>query len=142
MTLQDGSAAKAAQIEFAIGDASRAYLKAKEDEAEAKERRQQAENVLMALVQNQKAEGTVSVEAAGYRVSITNKVNRTLDQKSVAKLIRELPDEQSAVRIEYKLSLTGLRSMTEYYPEAASILSRAITTTPARAGIKVSEVDD
>jgi hypothetical protein len=140
MPLQDGSAAKGATEQFALGDACMAYQEAKRKEEEAKAQRLQAEEVLARLVGNKKPEGSESMAGCGFRVTVTNGITRTLDQEIVAEIIGDLPDEQSAVQQRYSLSMTGLKSMMEYHPEAVAILNRAITSKPKKAAIKVVEI--
>ena len=117
-----------------------AYRQAKADEEAARKRRLQAEDVITGLVKNEKPAGAKSLECGNWKVSVTNKVTHSLDQDVVREIIDDLPDEQSAVKLKYELSMTGLKSMMEYYPEAVAILNRAMTTKPAKPTIKITEV--
>ena len=122
-----------------IDTVAAAYVIAKECEVQAKELREEAERRLLNLI-DVKPGDTKTATALNYSVTVKAGLNQRVDQAMAVEIIGELPDEQDALVVRYDLSLTGLKAMERYYPEAVAILRRAITTKPAKPTIKVTEV--
>jgi hypothetical protein len=105
----------------------------KSEETEIKEARTALENALAAMVAT-KDEGTDKKEFGPFKVTVTSKLNRTLDYPAYLALENDIPEGVRCVDLEPKLNLTKLRSIDAVRPGFSTAF---VTTRPGKPGIKI-----
>jgi hypothetical protein len=113
------------------------YLRAKRFEEEAKQVRLAAEARLIAAVNNDKLEGSMTVDTPHFKVSVANKLTRTLDYEAYQSLAASLPETLQFVDMDPKINLTKLRHLEAVDP---TIVARCVTVKPAKPSITIKEV--
>lgn len=113
------------------------YLDAKRLEEAAKERRLAAEAALIAAVNNDKLEGSKTVDTPQFKVTVANKLTRTLDYVAYKTICDGLPEALQFVELDPKINLTKLRHVEAVDP---AIVAICITTKPAKPSITIKEV--
>lgn len=117
-------------------------------EAKKREDRANADRValemqLITLLSFVKPEGSETQKHGDFKVTLTNKLNRTVDVKEWA-LIKELVplEMQGVVEVETKLKVNaeGARWIEANEPEIWDICRQAITVKPAKTAVKVEVV--
>ncbi|PID48694.1 MAG: hypothetical protein CR991_10295 [Proteobacteria bacterium] len=122
-----------------IDQAAELYQQAKAAMAEAKAAMDIAENRLIELVNNQQEEGTESREGKRFRVKVSNKLTRKLDDKALLKLQGIVPDVVLDMCFKWKVSLDirayrlVLNSDAPYIPALQSV----VTAKPAKTSLTV-----
>lgn len=89
-------------------------------------------------------EGTVHEEAGHWKVTVTSKLTRTLDEARLREVAHQIPDDVGAKVIRWKpdLVLKELRACQEYRPEVYAVLASALTVKPAKPSVKVQILDE
>jgi hypothetical protein len=127
-----------------IDVAAAALLAAKENERLAIEARIDAEQALIALAgDNLKPEGANTLLSDAYKVTITTKVNRSVDQEKLAEIAKQVPGEFGKRLIRWKpdLVLSELRYIEANEPQVYAIVAQAITAKPAKPSVEVKAVE-
>jgi len=116
------------------------YLAAKADEESARERRYAAEVSIASLV-GSKSEGQTTTNTDRFKVVAKYKINRTLDAKVWAKIAPELDPTIALHLVKFKpeLDLKGYR-WCEGNPEVFAIVSKAVTSRPAKVSLTITEI--
>lgn len=109
-------------------------LKAREDEAKAE--RAELESELAAAIAD-RVEGTASLVAGNYKVTVTSKLTRTLDYPAYQAIENDIPEGVRCVRFKPEIDLKKLRAMDAVRPGFSAAF---ITTRPARPTVKVELV--
>ena len=112
------------------------YMDAKAAEAAAKEERLVAEAKLLAAINPSKLEGTETKATDGFKVSITTKLNRSLDYPAYKSL--ELPDNLAFVDMKPSLNIKNLRMIERIDP---ALVAKCVTVKPAKPTIKIEPVE-
>jgi len=123
--------------------AAYALTQAKAAEDAAREHRLACENTLIELV-GVKEEGTKSAKTAFYKVSTVGSLTRSLVPNW-----RELFDDDAidaesfsaVLKMEPKLSVSGLKQVATANPEAYRAIARAIVSKPAKVAVKVELIE-
>lgn len=113
------------------------YLIAKELEEDAKKNRLKAEHELIAAIGHTDLEGTKTVQTDIYKVSVSNKLTRTLDMDQYMTVRDTLPEALQFVDLKPSINLTRLRHLEAVDP---SIVAKCVTVKPAKSSVKVVEV--
>lgn len=119
------------------------YLAAKEAEDRAEENRLAVEaELVQALAEHQPEEGSKTVEADGYKITLTQRISRKLDEKAWALVADAIPMSVSPIaKVEaYKIDDAGCRWLKTNEPGLWTVLSKALTEKPQKIGVKVQEV--
>jgi DNA/RNA endonuclease G (NUC1) len=89
-------------------------------------------------------EGTSHVEAGHWKVTVTSKLNRSLDEAKLRAIAHQIPDDVGAKVIRWKpeIVVKELRAVMEYRPDVYAILSTALTVTEAKPSVKVQILDE
>ena len=119
------------------------YLAAKQAEEQARDARIAAEEVLVALLPDAvPEEGSKTVDADGYKVTLTQRVTRKLDEKAYALIEDAIPAGVNPVsRVEtFKVDDAGCRWLKANEPGLWTVLSKALSEKPQKIGVKVMEV--
>lgn len=113
---------------------ARIVAKRSEDEAAAKRRDIDAK-IAAVLADASKQEGTVTQKVDGFKVSVTYKMTRSVDQELVEKEWAKMTDAQhAAFKWKADLSLAAFKKLDG--TEQAG-LSKYITTKPATASVSI-----
>ena len=117
------------------------FLLAKRLEDEAKERRIEAEQAILAELYTLKPEGQTKVKESGYTITVTTSFNRRIDGSVLGAISDHIPKHllDQAIRWKPEVNLTGLRYLQTANPDTYAILAQAITTTPAKPSIRIEK---
>ena len=114
------------------------YIAAKRDEDAAKKARIAAEERILAL-QPAKEEGATTVEAGGYKVTLTGSISYSADDLEAVRNITAKWDANLVpIKTSSVLDATGCKYLRANRPELWAQLARAVTTKPAKTSVKVS----
>jgi len=120
-----------------------AYLAAKKAECAANKERIKAEEAILAAVapEDIPTEGSTTIGTEGYKLTITQRISRKLDEKAYAMIAESIPERLRPVNyVEVaKIDDAGCRWLRDNEPGLWQVLSAAITEKPARIGVKVTE---
>ena len=111
------------------------FMEAKAKEAAAKEERLAIESELLEAIKPAKLEGTETRATDGFKVSVTSKLNRTLDYDKYQTL--GIPDNMSFVDLKPAINLKHLRMIERLDP---TLVAQCVTVKPAKPSIKIEEV--
>ncbi|MFU8817398.1 MAG: hypothetical protein ACNA7W_18785 [Pseudomonadales bacterium] len=113
------------------------WLTAKALEGAANHERIRIEQQMLPFLE-QKAEGSVTSDVDGFKVTVTNRVNRKLDPAVWSAVGEQIPAELRPIKTRIELDDVGVRWLMNNEPELYAIVATAITATPAKPGIKVT----
>ena len=85
-----------------------------------------------------RVEGTASLTAGNYKVTVTSKLTRTLDYPAYQAIENDIPEGVRCVRFKPELDLKKLRAMDAV---RSGFSAAFITTKPARPSVKVELVE-
>lgn len=87
-----------------------------------------------------KEEGSSTIKPDGYKVTITGKINRTLDPAAWDSVADKVPANLSPVSYKPTLDSRGLKYLQNSEPEIYRVVAQAITAKPGKPAIKVEKV--
>lgn len=120
-----------------------AWLQAKADERQAVEYRRKIEDELLEIMPvNLMVEGVQNIAAEGFKVKVTPRFNRKIDDAEVQRIAREndLFDHVEAL-FRYKPEINAKQwKLTD--ESITSMFADAITTTPGRPSFAVEEITE
>lgn len=87
-----------------------------------------------------KQEGSQTHKTDGYKVTITGKINRTLDVATWDSVVDKVPTNLSPVVYKPSLDAKGLKYLQQNEPDVYRIVAEAITAKPGKPAIKVEKV--
>ena len=114
-----------------------AYLIAKQSEEAAKQARLVAESRLVEAIGNDKPEGAKSIQTATHKITVSNKVTRSLDYPAYQSIENTLPEGLRFVDYKPEINITKLRHVEAVDP---AIIAACITMKPAKPSVSVKEV--
>src|SRR5690625_1486487 len=115
-----------------------AWLAAKAAEEKAKESRILAEEAIVSIL-GCKEEGSETYKQYGYKLTITGRVNRTVDQSAWDSVADKIPSQLSPIKYKPALDLKRLRYLQHSEPEIYRIAAEAITATPGKPSVKIEK---
>jgi len=117
------------------------YLALKEAEEQARSARIIAEEAIIAEI-GCPEEGSKTHDVDGYKVTVTQRISRKLDEKAYALISASIPEELRPVQyVEVaKVDDRGCRWLAENQPGYWNILADCITEKPGKPGVKVQKV--
>ena len=120
-----------------LAEAIHDYIAAKRVEDDAKRRRVAAEDRILAL-QPAKEEGSITVAAGDWKVTLTGKLGYSCDDLDALRNITARWDA-NLVPLKHTTVLddTGCRYLRRERPELWAQLARVVTTKPAKTAVKV-----
>lgn len=114
----------------------------KEAEAEARAARLDAEDDLIeALALPDKEEGSMTRTFGPWKVTVTNKLTRNFDPDAWAEVCDQVPANLRPVRMRLELDVKGLRWLADNRPDIYKIVSRCVTTKPAKTAVTIKRKD-
>lgn len=113
------------------------YIAAKRDEDAAKKARLAAEDRILAL-QPAKEEGALTVEAGGFKVTLTGSLSYSADDIEALRNITARWDANLVpLKTTTALDATGCKYLRRERPELWAQLARVVTVKPAKVSLKV-----
>ena len=73
----------------------------------------------------------------GMKVTITGKLTRTLDQAAWEEVKSEIPESLWPIKVKQELDTTGVKYLMANEPQIYALVSKAITTKPAKTAVEV-----
>ena len=124
--------------EQALADLGQKWRKAKQAEAAANKARVAIESQIIAIT-GCKEEGSQTHDAGPFKITVTGKLNRTLDRALWNEIERTIPKAKRPVEYVPRLDTKGLRYLENYEPELFRTIAQAITTKPGKPAISIKE---
>lgn len=113
------------------------WIEAKRTEDAAKAQRLEIEERILA-VQPAKEEGATTLEAAGYKVTLTGSLSYKADDLDALREITRAWDANLVpIKTTHALDATGCKFLRRERPELWKEIARVITVSPAKTGVKV-----
>ena len=84
-----------------------------------------------------KEEGSQTFEAGEWKVRVTGKLNRTLDQAAWESIAPTIPEAMRPVEYAPKLDTKGLRYLENNEPDVYKRVCEAIVTKPGKPAVEV-----
>lgn len=115
-----------------------ALSRAKKSEDASKAKRIGAEEALIAAL-GQRDEGSKTHTVDDWSVTITAKVNRTMDWKAWADVAASVPEQLRPVKMEPKLDLKGVKWLQENDKANYKIVASCLTSKPAKTAVTIKK---
>jgi len=117
------------------------YLQAKQDESLANERRVAIEEQIIEVLGGIEAEGSMTKNIEGYKITLTQKMSRKLDENALLFVRQEVPEDMIPVEevTSLKINDKGCRWLKENEPGVWRLVSKCITEKPMKIGVKIEE---
>lgn len=109
-------------------------------EDDARGQRIKAEEALIAAL-GQKSEGSQTHKTDQWSVTITGKINRTLDVAAWDSIKGNIPPELQPVRYKPEIDLKGLRWLEENEKGVYATVAQAISAKPGKASVEVKRIE-
>lgn len=87
-------------------------------------------------------EGSKTHACGAYKVTVTGRVNRTIDGDKWYTIRAGIPKTMWPVREKLSADVRGCRYLAEKHPELWAVAAAAITEKPGKPGIKVEVYDE
>lgn len=114
------------------------WIESKRAEEAAKAQRLEIEERILA-VQPAKEEGSTTVEAAGYKVTLTGSLSYKADDLDALRNIASKWDAGLVpIKTTHALDATGCKYLRRERPELWAQIARVITVSPAKTALKVA----
>lgn len=120
-----------------LADAVGAYVVAKRQEDDAKKARLAAEERILAL-QPAKEEGATTVEAGGFKITLTGKLAYKCDDlDAMREVTRKWDANLVPIKTTSVLDEIGCKFLRKERPDLWAELARVVTIQPAKTALKV-----
>jgi predicted transcriptional regulator len=126
-----------------VCDLMQAWIGAKHEEDEANKNRINIENLLISTLAFNKREGSETKKFDDLKITFTAKLNRTVDVDKWLEIKAQVPENLQAVveeKVTYKVTDKGARWLEENNRDVYALVSKAITTKPAKVAVKVEVI--
>lgn len=110
-------------------------------EDEAKRQRIEAEEALITAL-GQKSEGSQTYKTEQWSVTITGKINRTLDVGAWNSIKTLIPEQLHPVRYKPEIDIKGLRWLEENDKGVYATVAQAISAKPGKASVEVKRIEN
>lgn len=114
------------------------WLRAKAEEAAANKRRIGIEDQIVALT-GKRDEGSQTIEATGFKVTVTGKVSMKLDWDKWQSVRDKIPRNLWPIKTEEKLDERGVKYLRSNEPEIYALIP--VEIKPAKTAIEVKAVE-
>ncbi len=117
---------------------------AKIAEERARAERIDAEQEVIGLVGETKAEGASSVRDGQWKITVTGVVNRRIDEAALAAVRERLSPAllEQAVRFKPEPITAGVRYLQNNEPEAYAVFAEALIATPGKPQVRVERLQE
>lgn len=97
------------------------------------------EDAIVELVANEKIEGTKAIDTGAFKVTVTKKLNRSLDDDGIQELMIKNPTlaRKFPFTPTWKLDLPQLRALQSADEHTFMLASQAITTKTAKPALSI-----
>lgn len=113
------------------------WLQAKEDEQQANSRRRYIEQQIIDIV-GVAEEGTTNKETDTFKIKTVGKLTRSLNDQALQEDWDSLPAEiKKCVKWKSSLDVKNLRSLESMRDDLVPVMSKYLTTKPAKASVSV-----
>lgn len=112
------------------------WREAKRAEALARDDRIRIEQEIIAIT-GCKAEGSKTHQAGEWKVTVTGKLNRTLDRAAWESIASDVPEHLRPVEYKPSLDLKGLRYLESHHPDIYRRVAEAIVTKPGKPAVEI-----
>lgn len=113
------------------------WLVAKAKEEAANKERIRIEDKILPFLE-QKKEGAVTTElASGHKVTITNKLSRTMDFDAFARVRDQIPENLRPIKVKEVLDDAGVKWLQNNEPELYETIAPCLTVKPAKPGVRI-----
>jgi len=114
------------------------WLEAKQEERKATKTRVEIEEQILALIPAPD-EGSKTESVGDMKVTLTQRINRKVDDKAWSIIREEIPEEIRPIEIieSLKIDNRGLKWLEENEPGYYKLVCKCITEKPAKVGVKV-----
>lgn len=120
-----------------LTDLANDWLTAKANEEACRKARVAIEERMLPFLEA-KTEGTITTELlSGHKVTVTNKLTRTLDFAGFNKIRDQIPENLRPVKIKELLDDQGVKYLQKNEPDIYALIAPHLTVKPAKPGIKV-----
>lgn len=86
-------------------------------------------------------EGSKTHNLEGVKVTVTSRVNRTIDERKWREIRSGVPKNLWPVKEKVTVEPKGCRYLAENHPELWGVVAGAITEKPGKPGVKVEVVE-
>lgn len=114
------------------------WILAKQAENAARDARIQVEKEIIEALGCEE-EGSKTHDLDGIKVTITGKINRTLDPAAWESIARKIPAHLRPVEYKPALDIKGLRYLQKHNPDLYLMASEAITAKPGKPSVSVKK---
>lgn len=112
------------------------WREAKRAEEQSRKARVAVEEAIIELT-GCKEEGSQTYEAGDWKVRVTGKMNRTLDQAAWESIAPTIPEAMRPVEYVPKLDTKGLRYLKNNEPDTYQRICEAIVAKPGKPAVEV-----
>ena len=120
-----------------LAEAVQVLVAARRDEEIAAKRRIDAEQRVLAL-HPAREEGSETFEAAGFKVTLTGKLNyRCDDMDALIRACSQWPAHMQPIKTVVQLDTTGAKFLRANEPEVWRSLAQHVTVSPAKVAVSV-----
>lgn len=126
-----------------VNDLMQKWLAEKHKESEANKNRVAIENLLISTLDFNKREGSETKKFEDQKITFTAKLNRSVDVDKWLEIKSQVPENLQAVveeQVTYKVTDKGCRWLEENNRDVYALVSKAITTKPAKVAVKIEEI--
>lgn len=114
------------------------WLKAKQAEQKANAERIAIEDQIVSLT-GKRDEGAKTVDATGFKITVTGKISRKMDWKAWETIKAQIPPEMHPVKLKPELDEKGVKWLADNQPDIYKLLP--IEVKPAKTAVEVKPVE-
>lgn len=114
------------------------WLQAKKAEQKANAERIAIEEQIVSLT-GKRDEGAKTVDATGFKITVTGKISRKMDWKAWETIKAQIPADMHPVKFKPELDEKGVKWLAENQPDIYKLLP--ITVAPAKTAVEVKPVE-
>ena len=115
-----------------------AWQQAKDTETAAAHQRRQIEGQIVALT-GCRDEGSQTHTAEHWKITITGRINRTLDREKWSEIRDQIPPHLRPVK--ESLDDAGVKWLRDNEPDLYSLIAQAVTAKPGKPGVQIKPVE-
>lgn len=114
------------------------WLAAKKAEQKANAERVAIEDAIVALT-GKRDEGAKTVDAIGFKITITGKISRKMDWRAWETIKAQIPPDMHPVKLKPELDEKGCKWLADNQPDIYKLLP--IEVKPAKTAVEIKPVD-